>query len=120
MKHNKEKKLHRITRHRRVRSKISGTSKIPRLSVFRSNKYIFAQIIDDGAGKTIVSSAVKSKAKAGLKGKKSDIAKSEGRMLAEKALEKGVKKVVFDRGGFKYQGRVKAFADGAREGGLKF
>ena len=120
MNNNKEKKLHRITRHRRVRAKVYGTSKIPRLSVFKSNKHIFGQIIDDAAGKTIVSSVIKSKSKTDLKGKKTETAKTIGQILAKKALEKGIKQVVFDRGGFKYHGRIKAFADGAREAGLKF
>lgn len=120
MNSNKEKKLHRITRHRRVRAKVYGTSKVPRLSVFKSNKHIFAQIIDDTAGKTMVSSVIKSKSKSELKGKKTEAAKTIGQMLAKKAVEKGIKQVVFDRGGFKYHGRVRAFAEGAREGGLKF
>jgi large subunit ribosomal protein L18 len=106
-------------RQKRVRAKIFGTHEKPRLSVFRSNKYIFAQIIDDGKGETI--SAISEKELVVKdKLKKSDIAKQLGIALAKKALAKKVNSVVFDRGSYLYHGRIKAFAEGAREGGLKF
>jgi large subunit ribosomal protein L18 len=112
----------RIKRHIRVRINVQGTQQRPRLSVFRSLSEIYAQIIDDNAGQTIVSAStidqeIRDKM-AGLK--KSEQAKMVGKTLAERAKNKGVQAVVFDRGGFKYSGRVKALADGAREGGLEF
>ncbi len=106
----------RNTRRKRIRAKISGTYAMPRLSVFKSNKYIYAQLIDDEAGKTLVaysSVAVKGKGK-------TDQAKKVGQEIAKKAETLKIKKAVFDRGGFIYTGRVKALAEGAREGGLKF
>ena len=106
----------RIKRHKRIRAKIKGTSKVLRLCVFRSSKYIYAQLIDDEKAKTILS--VNDKL---VKGKnRIDSAKEVGKLLAEKAIEKKYKKVVFDRGGYRYHGRVKSLAEGAREGGLKF
>lgn len=107
---------------RRIRNKISGTPERPRLSVFRSNKHIYAQIIDDEAGHTLVSASTRSKELAGqLEGKtKVEQAMLVGKLLAEKALKANISQVVFDRNGYKYHGRVKALADGAREGGLKF
>ncbi|HVM70723.1 MAG TPA: 50S ribosomal protein L18 [Anaerolineales bacterium] len=112
----------RFKRHTRVRITLQGTQQRPRLSVFRSLSEIYAQIIDDQAGKTIVSaSTIDQKLRGELQGmKKSEQAKLVGKTLAERAKEKGVQTVVFDRGGFKYTGRVKALADGAREGGLEF
>jgi large subunit ribosomal protein L18 len=112
----------RIRRHVRVRISVKGTSQRPRLSVFRSLSEIYAQVIDDNAGKTIVSaSTIDQELHDQMKGlKKSEQAKMVGQKLAERAKGKGVKTVVFDRGGFKYSGRVKALADGAREGGLEF
>lgn len=108
---NKRKK-----RHKRVRAKIKGTAKVPRLCVFRSHKHIYGQLIDDEKGKTILSVSDKEvKAK-----NKIETAKEVGKTLAQKAVEKKIKKIVFDRGGYKYHGRVKALAEGAREGGLKF
>lgn len=104
-------------RKRRVRAKISGTSKMPRLSVFRSNTHIYGQIIDDLSGKTLVSG---SDLKIKEKGKKVEIAEKVGEEIAKLALTKKIKKVVFDRNGFAYHGRVKAVADGARKGGLEF
>ena len=104
----------------RVRAKIKGTVKIPRVSVFRSNKHVFAQLIDDGAGKTIISSIIKSKDKSAIKGNKTETASVVGEMLAKKAQDAGISQVVFDRGGYKYHGRVKALAEGLRKGGLKF
>lgn len=118
------KRGHRIRRHTRVRAKIAGTSTVPRVSVFRSNKNIFAQIIDDVAGKTLVSSAIKSAGKSKVKSvkkqTKTETASLIGEALAKKALDTGIKKVVFDRGGYKYHGRVRALAEGLRKGGLKF
>ncbi len=96
-----------------------GTKEVPRVSIFRSNKHIFAQLIDDGAGKTIVSSMVKSKSKSTIKGNKTETASTVGEMLAKKAQDAGISQAVFDRGGYKYHGRVKALAEGLRRGGLK-
>ena len=107
----------REVRRKRVRAKIKGTSGRPRLSVFRSNRYVFAQIIDDIKGLTLVSAGdLKSRGKT----KKTESAKSVGLELAKAAKLKKIESVAFDRGGNKYQGRVKALAEGAREGGLKF
>ena len=108
----------RLRRHRRVRGKISGTAERPRLDVFRSSKHIYAQIIDDVAGVTLVSASTLEKGFEGFGGN-FEAAGKVGRMIAEKALAKGIKTVVFDRGGFVYHGRVKALAEGAREGGLE-
>ncbi len=112
----------RKARHARIREKISGDASRPRLSVFRSMKHIYAQIIDDTCGHTLVSASTVS---AEIKGKsdgknKSTEAQLVGKLLAERALGRGITQVVFDRGGYKYHGRVKALADAAREGGLKF
>ena len=103
----------------RIRKKMRGTSACPRLAVYRSNKDIYAQIIDDGSGTTLVSASTREK---GFKstGKKIELSAKVGKQLAEKALGAGITSVVFDRGGYLYHGRVKALADGAREGGLKF
>ena len=109
----------RIKRHSRVRGKISGTAERPRLSVFRSENNIYAQVIDDVAGKTLVSASTVEKAFEG-NGGNVDAAKKIGAAIAERALQKGIEEVVFDRGGYIYHGRVKALAEGAREGGLKF
>ena len=109
----------RIKRHKRVRSKISGTRERPRLCVFRSAKHIYAQIIDDVNGKTLVSASTMEKSFTENGGNK-DAAKKVGVLVAERALEKKIDTVVFDRGGFVYHGRVQALAEGAREGGLKF
>lgn len=108
----------RIKRHKSIRAKIIGSADKPRLCVFRSNSHIYAQLIDDKNSKTIVS--VKD-LELGLKKKnKMEIAKEVGLALAKKAVEKKIKEVIFDRGGYKYHGRVKILAEGAREGGLKF
>lgn len=105
----------------RTRSKISGTSLRPRLSVYRSNKYISAQIINDEKGHTLVSVSEKSLGKLGELGKDgAGKAKEIGKMLAEKALKSKIKKIVFDKGGYAYHGKIKAIAEGAREGGLEF
>jgi len=109
------KNLKRERRHAKIRFKISGTKERPRLSVFKSNKYLYAQVIDDSSGTTIVSASNKDVA-----GKKtqSGSAKELGKTIASKALAKKVKKVVFDRGGYIYTGQIKLLAEGAREGGL--
>ena len=109
----------RIKRHNRVRGKISGTAERPRLCVFRSENHIYAQIIDDVAGNTLVSASSVEKGFEG-KGGNVEAAKKIGAAIAERALQKGIEEVVFDRGGYIYHGRVKALAEGAREGGLKF
>ena len=113
----KEKRNKHITRHRRVRSKIIGTKKCPRLSVFRSNTGMYLQLIDDFANKTLISAHSREIAK---KDAKTVISLELGKLIAKKAKDKKISQVVFDRGGYKYHGRVKAIADGAREGGLKF
>jgi large subunit ribosomal protein L18 len=108
----------RMRRANRTRARIKSVSERPRLSVFRSNTNIYAQIIDDATGKTLVSaSSLELKDKKKIK--KADIAKTVGKTLAEKALKAGVKEVAFDRGAYRYHGRVKALAEAAREGGLK-
>ena len=112
----------RKNKHRRIRSRLSGTPEKPRLSVFRSNNHMYAQVIDDVAGNTIVSaSTLQADVKEGLK-KTNDVAAAGklGEVIAKKALDNGVKKVVFDRSGYIYQGKVKALADAAREAGLEF
>jgi large subunit ribosomal protein L18 len=114
---NQIKKAKRALRHNRVRSKVSGTAQRPRLSVFRANDHIYAQLIDDSAGKTL---AAASSLEIKAKDKKASIAAEVGKIIANKAKEINISSVVFDRGGFAYHGRVKALADGAREGGLKF
>ena len=112
----------RAKRHKRVRSKISGTASCPRLCVFRSTSNIYAQIIDDVAGNTIVSaSTVQADVKEGLtKTNNTEAAAKLGEVIAKKALDNGIKTVVFDRGGYIYQGKVKALAEAAREAGLEF
>ena len=109
----------RTRRHRRVRKKISGTTVRPRLAVYRSNKYIYAQVIDDTAGHTLAAASSK---EAEITGKNLNIetATEVGKLLAERAKSAGVTTVVFDRGGFPFHGRVKALADSAREAGLEF
>lgn len=123
----KEKRERRKRRHKRVRAKIFGTQKRPRLCVFRSNKHIYAQLIDDTKGHTLASASdLQLKKKINLKenqkkfSRKVALAYEVGKLIAKIAKEKGIEKVVFDRGGYKYHGRVKALAEGAREGGLKF
>ena len=118
----KDSKVTKKIRHRRVRQKVTGTIARPRLCVFRSLNHIHAQLIDDSMGQTLVSmstldSQVRSKTDGMGKSKKAEIV---GTLLAEKALDKGIKQVVFDRGGYKYHGRVKALAEAARKVGLEF
>lgn len=102
---------------RRVRRNIFGTAERPRLSVYRSNKEIYAQLVDDNAGVTLASASSREKAEGTTK---TEISASVGKLIAEKAKAKGIETVVFDRNGFVYHGRIKALADGAREGGLNF
>jgi large subunit ribosomal protein L18 len=109
----------RLRRHRRVRGKIRGTAERPRLNVFRSNKGIFAQLVDDDARKTLAASSWLDLPKS-FKGDKTEQASEVGKRLAESAKKAGVEVAVFDRGGYLFHGRVKALAEGAREGGLKF
>ena len=109
----------RLKRHRRVRAKISGTAACPRLNVFRSSKHIYAQLIDDVNGVTLVSASSMDKEFEGEGGNK-EAAKKVGQLIGKRAVEKGIETVVFDRGGYLYHGRVKELADGARESGLKF
>ena len=120
----KSRKLQRKRRHFRVRNKVNGTAERPRLVVFRSLKHMEGQLVDDDAGQTIIGLSTQAE---GMKGftaeganKRVEQAFAAGKLLAEAAKEKGIEAVVFDRGGYKYHGRVKAFADGAREGGLQF
>lgn len=125
----------RYRRRKRVRAKIKGTVQVPRLSVFRSAKHIYAQLIDDENGKTLVAAsdrelkfnrthgkgnAEKGESRGAMRGGKVAVAYEVGRLVAEKAKAKKIQKVVFDRGCYKYHGRVKALAEGAREGGLEF
>ena len=109
----------RLNRHKRVRGKISGTAECPRLNVFRSTKNIYAQIIDDVKGVTLVAASSLDKEFNGNGGNK-EAARKVGELIAKRAAEKGISEVVFDRGGYVYHGRVKELAEGAREGGLKF
>lgn len=113
-----EKKEKKLKRHKRIRGKISGTKSRPRLCVFRSNKHIYAQLIDDKKGHVLLSASdleIKNK-----KVKKIDRARDVGRLIAKKAKEKNIQKVIFDRSGYKYHGRIKSLAEGAREEGLIF
>ncbi|RCK78494.1 MAG: LSU ribosomal protein L18p (L5e) [Candidatus Ozemobacter sibiricus] len=118
---NKKKEM-RVKRHQRARFYLNGTSERPRLAVFRSLNHIYAQIIDDDKGITLVSASSVEKAarEKNVKGGNKEGARLIGTMIAERAKEKGITKVVFDKGGFKYHGRVKELADGARAGGLQF
>lgn len=113
MKRNSQQSRRRI--HLRVRKKVNGTPERPRLNVYRSNKAIYCQIVDDIKGHTLVAAS-----STGLKGNKTEQAAEVGKMIAAKAKAAGIETVVFDRGGYLYHGRVKALADGAREGGLQF
>ena len=114
------KKDSRKKRHRSLRKRINGTSERPRLAVFRSTRHIYVQVIDDLEKKTLVSAADIEEAMREGKAPKKELAKQVGAAVAKKCLEKGIDKVVFDRAGYKYHGRVSALADGAREAGLKF
>jgi large subunit ribosomal protein L18 len=112
----------RVNKHRKLRNRLTGTAQRPRLAVFRSNNHMYAQIIDDTVGNTLVSaSTLQKEVKAELeKTNNVDAAAQLGTVIAKKALEKGITAVVFDRGGFIYQGKIKALADAAREAGLEF
>ena len=112
----------RVKKHRKLRNRLSGTPECPRLAVFRSNNHMYAQIIDDTAGNTLVAASTLQKdVKANLeKTNNVEAAAALGKVIAEKALEKGIKEVVFDRGGFVYHGKIQALADAAREAGLEF
>ena len=115
-----DKKEKHVRRKRGIRVKISGTTERPRLSVFRSNSSIYAQLIDDSKGVTLTGASSRIKDISAQKVTKSEMSKLVGAEIARRAMEKGIKSVVFDRNGFRYHGRVKALADGAREGGLQF
>ncbi|MEG1987559.1 MAG: 50S ribosomal protein L18 [Oscillibacter sp.] len=112
--------VQRLKRHKRVRAKISGTPEMPRLDVFRSEANIYAQIIDDVNGVTLVAASSVEKKAIEVYGGNIAAASLVGKLIAERALAKGIENVVFDRGGYLYHGRVQALAEGAREGGLKF
>ena len=119
MSFNKTNRRNRIKK--RIRKIVIGTNKKPRLSVFRSNKEIYSQLIDDSNGETLVSASSRDKLISDIKNlNKVLIAENVGKLLAEKAIKKGIKDVIFDRGGYLYHGRVKSLAQGARSGGLKF
>ncbi len=111
-----KKRGNRIRRHRRVRKKVEGNAERPRLAVFRSNRHIYAQLIDDASGRTVASA---SSLDAKTPGEKKKVAKTVGALIAERARSAGIDRAVFDRGGFLYHGRVRELAEGAREGGLK-
>lgn len=131
-----EKQQKRLRRHKRVRARIKGTAQVPRLCVFRSNKHIYAQLINDEKGETLIAASdleINSKERKIQETKKQKIKEKKepmtrkllaahwvGKLIAQKALKKKIKKVVFDRGGYQYHGRIEALAQGAREGGLKF
>ncbi|MBQ9145591.1 MAG: 50S ribosomal protein L18 [Clostridia bacterium] len=117
-----DKNAERVKRHKRIRNRISGTQERPRLCVYRSDKHIYAQVIDDTCGKTLAAASTTEKAIAEAVAQltKTEASKVVGKAVAEKALAAGITEVVFDRGGYLYTGRVSALADGAREGGLKF
>ena len=116
----KSKKDKRQKARFKIRKRISGTKEMPRLAVFRSNKEIYAQLIDDDSSSTLVAASSREKAASKDKTNKVDQAKLVGKLIAEKATKQGVSKVVFDRGGYIYHGRIKNLAEAAREGGLKF
>lgn len=116
----KDKKIARRVRHERVRKVVSGTAERPRLAVFRSNKHISAQVIDDVKGVTLVSASTFENGNKLAVGSNIEAAKYVGKLIAERAKTQGIENVVFDRGGFIYHGRVQALADAAREAGLKF
>ncbi len=110
----------RLIRHRRVRKTVFGTPERPRLSVFKSNRHLYCQVIDDTSGRTLVSASTLSPEIRGKTTKPSELAELTGKLLAEKALKAGIEAVVFDRGGHKYHGLIKSLADSARKTGLKF
>ncbi|MDO5040929.1 MAG: 50S ribosomal protein L18 [Peptoniphilus sp.] len=115
-----DKNANRIKRHKRIRNKISGTKSCPRLSVFRSNSHIYAQIIDDENGHTLAQASTLDKSLEVESTKNIEAAQEVGKLVAKRALDAGIENVVFDRSGYLYHGRIKALADAARENGLKF
>jgi len=115
-----DKEQKRFNRHQRVRSKVKGTAERPRICVFRSLGHIYAQIVDDDKGETLVAYSTLSAEMKNREGTKTEKAKEVGKGIAQLAGQKGIKLIVFDRGGNRYHGRVKALAEGAREGGLEF
>jgi large subunit ribosomal protein L18 len=114
------RQAHRLRVHKRIRARLAGTPERPRLAVFRSLKHIYAQVIDDKAGKTIASASTQEKSSVGTSGGNVAAAMAIGELVARRAMEQGVKSVVFDRGGYLYHGRIKALADAARKAGLEF
>jgi large subunit ribosomal protein L18 len=116
----KHKAVRRLRRHGGIRKRITGTPAMPRLAVYRSLKHIYAQVIDDLAGRTLASASSREAAAGAAKSSNRSGAAAVGRLLAQRAKEAGITTVAFDRGGFRFHGRVKALADAAREGGLKF
>jgi large subunit ribosomal protein L18 len=118
----RERRESRVKRHRRIRKRVRGSAERPRLCVFRSSKHIYAQIVDDVRGVTLSGASSKSpELRDALKGKtKTEVSQSVGQLVAERALAAGVKQVCFDRGGYVFHGRIRAFAEGARKGGLEF
>ena len=116
----KSSNVARLKRHTKVRGKISGTAERPRLNVFRSLNNIYVQLIDDEKGVTLASASTLDQSLKGSYGGNKDAAKEVGKLIAQRALDQGIKQVVFDRGGYVYHGRVQSLADGAREGGLEF
>jgi len=117
----KDKREKRYRRHKRIRAKVIGTSEVPRLCVFRSNNHIYAQLIDDQRGVVISAASDKEiKKDKGSKKRKMELAFETGKLIAQKAKKRKIERIVFDRAGYKYHGRVKALAEGARKGGLKF
>ena len=119
MDHSKQRVIARTRIKERIRRKVSGTAERPRLAVFRSLKHIYAQVIDDASGQTLVSASSRDK-DAGTKGANQAAAKAVGALIAKKAKDKGINRVVFDRGGYLFHGNIKALADAARENGLEF
>lgn len=115
-----QRNIKKARRHKRVRAKVKGTAERPRLSVFRSNRGVFLQLVDDAAGKTLVSMGMEGTGAKKEKGTKTELALRAGEGLARSAVEKKITAAVFDRGGYRYHGIVKAVAEGARKGGLKF
>lgn len=115
-----DKNVNRKARHSRVRKKISGTSERPRLTIYRSGKHIYAQIIDDVSGSTLVSASTLDKSLNLTSTHNKEAAKAVGKLIGERAMEKGIESIVYDRSGYIYHGRIKELAEGARESGLKF
>lgn len=119
-KHTDTKKVIRFKRKKRIRSKVNGSARQPRLAVFKSNSHMYAQLVDDNKGVTLVAASTLEKAQSGKLSSNLEGAKTVGRLLAERALQKKIDHVVFDRSGYIYHGKIKALADAAREAGLKF